>query len=95
MINTEKDALLYFADVLIENRGDIVFSKCWIEMERQKKMTGFSIVYLDESLKKKFVSIENKDDLYTAIEELYTITQTQPPVQKEPSTVRSETSSIL
>lgn len=83
MINTEKDALLYFADVLIENRGDIVFSKCWIEMERQKKMTGFSIVYLDESLKKKFVSIENKDDLYTAIEELYTITQTQPPIHKD------------
>lgn len=86
MINTEKEAFLYFADVLMENRGNIVFSKCWIEMERQEKMSGFSIVYIDESGEERYVSIkdiEKRSDLYSAILELYTITQTQPPIHKD------------
>lgn len=86
MINTEKEAFLYFADVLMENRGNIVFSKCWIEMERQEKMSGFSIVYIDESGEERYVSIKNiekRSDLYSAILDLYTITQTQPPIHKD------------
>lgn len=83
MISTEIEAFSYFANVLITNIGDIAFSKCWIRMKRQIRMTSFGVFYVDESGNERRLSIENKDDLYTAIEELYTITQTQPPIHKD------------
>ncbi|MEE1084401.1 MAG: hypothetical protein UH850_11815, partial [Paludibacteraceae bacterium] len=83
MVNTEKEAFLYFADVLIKNRGNIVFSKCWIEMERQPNSTGFGVRYLDESGTRKSMYIEAKNELCAVIQELYTITQTQPPIHKD------------
>lgn len=83
MVNTEKEAFLYFADVLIKNRGNIVFSKCWIEMERQPNSTGFGVRYLDESGTRKSMYIEAKNELCAVIQDLYTITQTQPPIHKD------------
>ena len=83
MINTEKEAFLYFANVLIKNSGDVVFSKCWIEMNRQVNSTGFGARYIDESGTRKSMYIESKNELCTVIEELYTITQTQPPIHKD------------
>ena len=83
MINTEKEAFLYFANVLIKNSGDVVFSKCWIEMNRQVNSTGFGARYIDESGTRKSMYIESKNELCAVIEELYTITQTQPPIHKD------------
>ena len=83
MINSEKEALCFFAGVLIENIGGFAFSKCWIRMRRQIRMTSYGAFYVDELGKEIRVSIENDDDLYTAIEDLYTITQTQPPIHKD------------
>ena len=83
MIKTEKEALCYFADVLIKNIGEFAFSKCWLRMKRQPKMTSFGVYYEDEMGNEKSVSIENRSDIYSAIRELYTITQTQPPIHKD------------
>lgn len=83
MIKTEKEALCYFADVLIKNIGEFAFSMCWLRMKRQPKMTSFGVYYEDEMGNEKSVSIENRSDIYSAIRELYTITQTQPPIHKD------------
>ena len=83
MVNSEKEALRYFADILIKNIGGFAFSKCWIRMKRQIRMTSYGAFYVDEFGKEMRVLIENDDDLYTAIEELYTITQTQLPIHKD------------
>lgn len=83
MINSEKEALYYFADILIKNIGGFAFSRCWIRMKRQIRMTSYGAFYVDELGKEMRVLIDDDDDLYTAIEELYTITQTQPPIHKD------------
>ncbi len=83
MINTEKEALLYFADILICGMDNNVFSKCCLEMKRQVNSTGFCAYYIDEFDMEKPIVPQNGHELCTVIQELYTITQTQPPIHKD------------
>lgn len=83
MINTEKEALLYFADILICGMENNVFSKCCLEMKKQVNSTGFCAYYIDEFDMEKSIVPKNGHELCTAIRELYTITQTQPPIHKD------------
>ena len=83
MIKSEKEALAFFAQTLIANLGNVTFSSCKLEIERQLGMSGFSPTLIDLQGEETSFRINEKHELHEVIRELYTITQTQPPIHKD------------
>lgn len=83
MVKTEKEALVYFAGSLVRNMVDTDYSICCLHIKRQEGRTGFSAMFYDMNGVKKSISIDNGSELCDVICDLYTITQTQPPIHKD------------
>lgn len=47
MINTEKEAFISFAERMISSMENNTYSACFLEINRQEGVTGFSTSYKD------------------------------------------------
>ncbi len=83
MIKTEKEALIYFAEALLRNLDNVDFTTCCLQMERQDGVTGFSAMFKDANEHKTSLRIDKRSELCEVIRDLYTITQTQPPIHRD------------
>ncbi len=83
MVKTEKEALIYFVGALIRNMVETDYSICHLHIKRQEGMSGFSAMFYDKNGVKKSISIDNGSELCDVIDDLYAITQTQPPIHKD------------
>lgn len=79
---TEKEIFMVFAKALIDSLPENKpFKYCYMNIERQVGMTGYSARLID--VDGKLCGLEPDFDSDTAIRDLYTITQTQPPIHKD------------
>ena len=83
MINTEKEAFISFAERMISSMENNTYSACFLEINRQEGVTGFSTSYKDANGEEKYYTIRNGSEVCEVIRELYTIIQTQPPIHKD------------
>lgn len=79
---TEKEIFIIFANALVDSLPkNKPFKYCYMNIERQVGMTGYGARLID--IDGKLCGLEPEFDSNTAIQELYTITQTQPPIHKD------------
>ena len=83
MVNSEKEAFVFFASTMLRYMDGKEFSACYLKIKRQVKMAGFSESYKDPDGVVKYFEIENGSEVCDVILDLYTITQTQPPIHKD------------
>ena len=83
MVQSEKEAFIYFASIMLRNMEGKEFSTCYLKIERQENMQGFSTCYKTPQGAKGSYKIDNGSELCDVISDLYTITQTQPPIHKD------------
>ena len=79
---TEKDILIEFANALLKAIPQgMNFSRCSLSIERQEGMTGIEATVVNSDNELDW--LDPDFDYDSAIKNLYTITQTQPPIHTD------------
>ncbi len=79
---TEKDILIEFANALHKAIPQgMNFLRCSLSIERQEGMTGIEATVVNSDNEIDWIDVDFDYD--SAINNLYTITQTQPPIHKD------------